>query len=76
MGEGYAAIQRGGGAAFSCGWGHLMTQSSGAVTHQSKTFKYVKASEPYRYTRYIKQVCHTLRFTFLNSPLALKVKWF
>jgi hypothetical protein len=47
--EGYAAIQ-GEGAACCGGVGSLMTQDDGSVTTQSIAFKYVMASEPYRYT--------------------------
>jgi hypothetical protein len=50
MGEGYAAIQRGGRAACSGGGGSLMTHSAGSLTTQRKEFKYVMAAEPYRYT--------------------------
>ncbi len=52
MGEGYAAIHRGGMAACSGGWGQssLMTHSVGSVTTQSTALKYVMASKPYRYT--------------------------
>ncbi len=32
------------------GGGSLMTHSAGSVTTQRKAFKYVMASEPYRYT--------------------------
>ncbi len=32
------------------GGGSLMTHSAGSVTTLSKAFKYVMASEPYRYT--------------------------
>jgi hypothetical protein len=40
MGEGYAAIHRGGGAACSGGWGgSLMTHSAGSVTTQSIALK-------------------------------------
>ncbi len=42
MGEGYAAIQRGGGLPVVGGRDSLMTHR--------KAFKYVMASEPYRYT--------------------------
>jgi hypothetical protein len=45
MGEGYAAIQRGGRAACSGGRG----------VGKSVAIKYVMASEPYRYTLYLKQ---------------------
>ncbi len=55
MGEGYAAIQRGGGLPVVGGGGSLMTHSAGSVT-QSIALKYVMASEPYRYTWYLKQV--------------------
>jgi hypothetical protein len=50
MGEGYAAIQRGGGLLVVVGGGSLMTHSAGSVTTQRKAFKYVMFSEPYRYT--------------------------
>ncbi len=49
MGDGYAAIQREGGVPVERG-GSLKTHSARYVTTQSKTFKYVMASEPYRYT--------------------------
>ncbi len=72
MGEGYAAIQRGGRAACSRGGGgSLMTYSAGSVTTQRKAFKYVMASEPYRYTWYFKQVMASLQYImiyfFLNT---------
>jgi hypothetical protein len=47
MGEGYAAIQRGGGLPVVVGGGSLMTHSPGSVTTQMKALKYVMASEPY-----------------------------
>ncbi len=50
MGEGYAAIHRGGGLPVVGGGGSLMTHSAGSVTTQSTALKYVMASEPYRYT--------------------------
>jgi hypothetical protein len=50
MGEGNAAIQRGGGLPVVGGGGRLMTHSAGSVTAQSMAFKYVMASEPYSYT--------------------------
>jgi hypothetical protein len=49
MGEGYAAIHRGGGLPVVGGGGSLMTHSAGSVTIQSIALKYVMASEPYRY---------------------------
>ncbi len=55
MGKGYAA-HRGVRATSSGGWGSPMTHSAGSVTTQSIAFKYVMASEPYRYTWYLKQV--------------------
>ncbi len=56
MGEGTAAIQSGGRAACSGGWGSVVTHTAGSVTTQSIAFKYVMASEPYRNTWYLKQV--------------------
>ncbi len=50
IGEGYAAIQRGGGRPAVGGGGSLMTYSAGSETTLSVAFKYVMASEPYRYT--------------------------
>jgi hypothetical protein len=50
MGEGYAAIHRGGGLPVMGGGGSLMTHSAGSVTTQSIALKLVMASEPYRYT--------------------------
>ncbi len=49
MGEGYAAIHRGGGLPV-VGGGSQMTHSAGSVTTQSIALKYVMASKPYRYT--------------------------
>ncbi len=48
MGEGYAAIQKGGVLIGMGGGGSLMTHSSGSVVTQRISFKYVMASEPYR----------------------------
>ncbi len=56
MGEGYAAIHRGGGLPVVGVGGSLMTHSAGPVTTQSIALKYVMASKPYRYTWYLKQV--------------------
>jgi hypothetical protein len=50
MGDGYAAVQRGGGLPVVGGEGSLMTHSAGSVATQRKAFKYVMASEPYRYS--------------------------
>ncbi len=50
MGEGNDAIQRGGGLPVMGGGGSLMTHSAGYVPIQRKAFKYVMASELYRYT--------------------------
>ncbi len=55
MGEGYAAIQRREGLNVVGGGGSLMTHGASSVTTQSIAFKYVMASEPYRYTWYLKQ---------------------
>ncbi len=56
MGEGCAATQSGGGLPVVGGGCSLMTHSAGSVTTQSIAFKQVMASEPYRYTWYLKQV--------------------
>jgi hypothetical protein len=48
--DGYAAIQGGGGLPVVGGGGSLMTHSAYSVTAQRIAFKYVMASEPYRYT--------------------------
>jgi hypothetical protein len=64
------------------GGGSVMTHTAGSVTTQSIAFKYVMASEPYRVTgtpdnqnrRW--QVCHTLKFPFFKTLIALKVKCF
>jgi hypothetical protein len=42
--------REGGGLPVLGGGGNLMTHSAGSVTTQRKAFKYVMASEPYRYT--------------------------
>ena len=62
MGEGYAAIQRGGRAACSGGEGSLMTHSAGSVTTQCIAVKYVMAFGPYRYAWYLKQVMACLPY--------------
>ncbi len=53
MGEGYAAIQMGGGLPVVKHGGSLMTYSDGSVTTQSIALKYVMASEPLWYTWYL-----------------------
>ncbi len=61
------------------GWGSLMTHSAGSVTIQSTAFKYEMASEPYRYTRYLKKVMASLPYVkiyFFKTLIVLKVKWF
>ncbi len=53
MVEGYTAIQRGGegeGLPVVWGGGSQITHSAGSVPTQRKAFKYVMASETYRYT--------------------------
>jgi hypothetical protein len=50
MWEGNAAIQSRGRAAYSGGWGSLMTHTAGSVTMQSIAFKCVMAFEPYKNT--------------------------
>ncbi len=62
MGEFYAAIQKEGRAAISEGGGSMMTHSAGSVSTQRKAFKYVMASEPYRYTWYLKHVMANLPY--------------
>ncbi len=62
MGEGYAAIEMGGGLPVVGGGGCLMTHSAGSVTTQSIAFKYVMASEAHRYTWYLKQVMADLSY--------------
>ena len=46
MGEGYAAIHRGGGLPVVGGGGSVVTHTAGSVTTQSKAFKYVMAFKP------------------------------
>jgi hypothetical protein len=46
----------GGGLPVVGGGGSLMTHGAGSVTTQSIALKHVRASEPYRYTLYLKQV--------------------
>ncbi len=65
MGDGYAAIQRGGGLPVVGGGGSLMTHSAGSVTTQCIAVKYVMASGPYRYAWYLKQVIRI--YFFLNT---------
>ncbi len=63
-GEGSDAIQRGEGLPAVGGGVRLMTHSVGTSTAQIIALKYVMASEPYRYTWYLKQVmagCHILK---------------
>jgi hypothetical protein len=50
MGEGYAAMQRREGLPVVGGGARPRTHSAGSVITQSIAFKYVMASEPYRYT--------------------------
>ncbi len=50
MGEGYAAIHKGGGLPVVGGWGQSDDSCAGSVTTQSIELKYVMASEPYRPT--------------------------
>ena len=47
---------KGGGLPLVGAGGSLITYSAGSVTTQSIALKYVMASEPYRYTWYLKQV--------------------
>jgi hypothetical protein len=56
MGKGNAAIQSWRGLPVVGGGGSVMTHTAGSVTIESIAFKYVKASEPYRNTWYLKQV--------------------
>ncbi len=61
----------GGGLPVVGGGGSLMTHSAGSVATQRKAFKYVMASEPYRYTWYFKQDMASLPYIkiyfFLNT---------
>jgi hypothetical protein len=50
MGEGYAAIQMGGGQLVVGDVSSLITQSASSVNTQNMALKYVMASEPYKYT--------------------------
>ncbi len=77
MGEGYAAIQRGGGLPVEGGGGSLMTHSAGWATTQRKTFKYVMASEPYSCTWYLKQVMASLPYIkiyFFWNTYSIEIK--
>jgi hypothetical protein len=80
MGEGYAAIHRGGGLPVAGGGGSLMTHSAGSVTTtQSIALKCVMASEPYRNTWYLKQVMAGLPYIkiyLFKTLIAVKVKCF
>jgi len=71
MGEGYAAIHRGGGLPVVGGGGSVVTHTAGSVTTQSIAFKYVMAFKPYRTTWYLKQVMAGLPYIqiyfFLNT---------
>ncbi len=62
IGEGSAAIQRGRGLPDVGDGGSLITHSAGSVSTQDIVFKYVIASEPYRYTWYLKQVMASLPY--------------
>ncbi len=62
MGEGYAAIHRGGGLPVVGVGGSLMNHGTGYVTSPSTALKYVMASEPDRYTWYLKQVMASLPY--------------
>ncbi len=63
--------REGGGLPVVEGGGSLLTHNGGSATTQRKAFKYVMASEPYRYTWYLKQVMAGLPYIeiyfFLNS---------
>ncbi len=60
MGEG--AIQSGGRAACSGGWGQCNDSYYWLLSTQSIAFKYVIASEPYRNTWYLKQAMADLPY--------------
>jgi hypothetical protein len=57
--------REGGGLPVVGGGGSLMTHSAGSDTNQRKAFKYVMASEPYRYTCYLKQVMASLPYIMI-----------
>ncbi len=69
--------REGGGLPVVGGGGSQMTHSAGSVATLRKAFKYVMASEltgtPDISNR-TWQVCHTLRFTFFKTLIAMKLK--
>ncbi len=58
-------------------WGSLITHCAGSVTTQRKAFKYVMASESYRYTWYLKQVIASLpyiKIDFILNTYSIEMK--
>ena len=71
--------REGGGLPVVGGVGSLMTHSSVSVTTQSIALKYVMASEPYRYTWYLKQVMAGLPYMmiyFFKNNYSLEINMF
>ncbi len=69
--------REGGGLPVGGGGGSLMTHSGGYVTTQRKAFKYVMASEPYRYTWYFKQDMVSLPYIkiyFFKNTYSIEMK--
>ncbi len=69
--------REGGGLPVVGGGGSLMTHSAGSITTQRKAFKYVMASEPYRYTWYLKQVMASLPYIkiyFFKNTYTIEIK--
>ncbi len=54
--------RNGGGLSVVGGGGSLMSHSADFETTKKIAFKYVMASEPYKYTWYLKQVMTTLPY--------------
>ncbi len=77
MGEGYAAIQRGGTAACSGGWGQSDDLALLPPKGKHYVSKYVMASEPLRYTWYFKQVMASLPYIkiyFFQNTYSIEMK--
>ncbi len=69
--------REGGGLPVVGGGGSLMTHSAGSVTTQRKASTYVMASEPYRYTWYLKQVMGSvpyIKIYFFKNTYSFEIK--